>query len=434
MRLHGLLWAIGIFLLVGSQATAQDTPVMPSAANPSMAPGWLIAQALGGQEKIPQPPAQPVPPAEDVFAQAPAAGGEAPTGLNPRMIGDFPGNFVLRTITVPTFQTITTTTTVLQQVGIDATGKPIFQLVQVTGKPVQVPTTVPTVTRVPAGSSAIGFKVADNQSPEPGDRVFFSYNYFNNLHGPSGAFANPQTITQQTAVNGTTTTTSTVIPGVAAPRLDLHGEIMGFEKAFLDSRFSLGMRVPLFQQEGDGSFAQRDFGDVGVLFNYAIFRDQSTGNILAGGVLLTLPTGPAVDTTIGNIHSTIVQPFMGYRWRADRFYVHGFTSVAVPTNEHDVTSLFNDVGIGYWLYRGSPDRLLSAVIPTFEAHVTTPLNHRQLTDPVTGIDILALTSGVHLGLGSRSMLTLGVVAPVTGPRPYNVGPWPSLISVFESHS
>ena len=66
------------------------------------------------------------------------------------------------------------------------------------------------------------------------------------------------------------------------------------------------------------------------------------------------------------------------------------------------------------------DFTITALIPTIEAHITTPLNHRQPTDVFTTPDLVALTAGMHIGLGSRSMLTLGATAPVTGPRPWNV--------------
>ncbi len=94
--------------------------------------------------------------------------------------------------------------------------------------------------------------------------------------------------------------------------------------------------------------------------------------------------------------------------------------MAVPTDARDVTILFNDIGVNYWLYRGSPDRLLSFVVPTIEAHLTTPLNHRNFDGPIVVPDTLILTGGVHLGLFRNSTLSLGVATPVTGPRPFSV--------------
>jgi hypothetical protein len=64
--------------------------------------------------------------------------------------------------------------------------------------------------------------------------------------------------------------------------------------------------------------------------------------------------------------------------------------------------------------------LFRSVVPAIEAHVTTPLDHRSPTDEIRGLDLVVLTGGVHLGVGQRSMLTLGVATPITGPRPYDV--------------
>src|SRR5207253_1564285 len=63
-----------------------------------------------------------------------------------------------------------------------------------TGMPAQAratvpgqPPTPPSPFAAPSRSSAVipwarGFKIADNQSPMPQDRVFYSYNYFNNMN------------------------------------------------------------------------------------------------------------------------------------------------------------------------------------------------------------------------------------------------------------
>src|SRR5262249_4078442 len=104
---------------------------------------------------------------------------------------------------------------------------------------------------------------------------------------------------------------------------------------------------------------------------------------------------------------------------ADRLFLHGFTSIGVPTDSRDVTLLFNDVGVGYWMYSGGPG-LIRAIVPTVEAHISTPMDHRSVTDTIFATDVAVLTGGVHGGLGARSLLTFGVATPVTGPRPFSV--------------
>ena len=85
-----------------------------------------------------------------------------------------------------------------------------------------------------------------------------------------------------------------------------------------------------------------------------------------------------------------------------------------------MTLLFNDVSVGYKLYEAGGDRLISAVIPTVEAHITTPLNHRNDSSVVTAPDLVVLTAGRHFEIGQSATLSVGVAAPVTGPRAFDV--------------
>jgi hypothetical protein len=401
-------WAIWLILLTASQASSQgmsSTPLVSSDIG-SPVPVWVRAQAEGPQDQKKEPKQLP-----DEFTQAPGMGGEAPVGINPRMIGELPINsFALRFLTFGTTQTISTF-----QLATNIGNAP--KVVPLT---IQMPTTVTTFMRVPVFSGGAS-KIGENQSPMPEDRVFFTYNYYSDVRGPGGSFASPHIDTQQTVLNGFPATVNTLIPGVPPVRADLHREVFGFEKTFLDGNASVGLRAPVFQSQGDGGFSQHDFGDLSLLVNYAFYRDPQSGDVFCGGLMVTVPTGPSIDTIAGNIHPTVLQPFLGYRWNEGPWYLQGFTSVAVPTDGREPTALFNDIGAGYWLYRSGPDALISAVIPTLEAHVTTPLNHRQATDALFLPDIVALTGGVHVGLGQRSILTFGVVTPVTGaPKPWAV--------------
>jgi hypothetical protein len=84
---------------------------------------------------------------------------------------------------------------------------------------------------------------------------------------------------------------------------------------------------------------------------------------------------------------------------------------------------FNDIGVGYFLYRAPVNRLISGVAPTFEVHVTDPLNFRgSITDsnPFGAFDIVDLGVGLNVLLGARSRMGIGIVTPVTGPRPFTV--------------
>jgi hypothetical protein len=384
----------------------------------------LLAQQIGDKDKgkemektkEKQKPPPPVPtapqPGTDALTAAMDTGLEAPEGINPRMIGDLPGTFSLARILLPavvTTQTFTTLTTVRT----GANGQLVFITTKVPGPVIQTQTNVLVISRVPLPFAG-AMKVGENQSPAPEDRVFLTYNYYNDVRGPSGPLVAPRTEVLPTTVVGAPAIASITIPG--PPSVDLHRQMFGFEKTFLDGVGSFGMRLPFAQVQGDGSVGQQDVGDVSAIVNFALYRSARDGNILSAGLMATLPTGPPVNTVVGNIHPAVYQPFMGYRWTVDRLYVQGFTSLAIPADSRVVMPLFNDVAVGYWLYRGTSTSTISAIIPTLEAHITTPLNHRNPNDPIIVPDFVALTAGVHIGFLNRAMLTLGATTGVTGPR------------------
>ncbi len=60
------------------------------------------------------------------------------------------------------------------------------------------------------------------------------------------------------------------------------------------------------------------------------------------------------------------------------------------------------------------------MVPTFEVHVNTPLTHRGEGDPERRRDSVDLTAGVHLQIGEKTWLGIGVGTTVTNPRLFNV--------------
>jgi len=255
-----------------------------------------------------------------------------------------------------------------------------------------------------------GIKISDNESPAPQDRAYLGFNYYDNVNG---------------AVNARL--------GTAIDRLQVYRETFGVEKTFLDRDVSIGMRLPVnslnvsgFSPDVGGTTT--DVGDLSIILKGVLCRNSHTGSLLSAGLLLTVPTGPdsfANTPLFTGLHATLLQPYLGYLYRSDRFYLHGFTSMDIPTDSRDVTFLFNDVGVGYYLYRSNDqgDKCLTAVIPTFEVHITTPLDHRGVfrsNDVLGSADVVDLTMGVTLELNRRSTLALAVVTPITGPKPFDV--------------
>jgi hypothetical protein len=277
-----------------------------------------------------------------------------------------------------------------------------------------IPPSPPTPGLVRANGVAVvpsvrGFKIADNQSPMPQDRVFFSFNDFYNVN---------DTVNKKL--------------GAAVSGLQVYREILGVEKTLFDGDASIGLRMPinsLYASSHRPSLngMSTSVGDLSIFGKYVLWRDQKTGSLISGGLSVTTPNGPTrfAGSPVGVAYRDAqIQPFLGFFFAFDRFYIQGFTSIDVPTDPNDVTVYFNDVGIGYFLYKSQdPHALLQAFVPTFEVHINDPLNHRgalNVKDPVGMQDVVDLTYGANVLLGKRTLISNAIVTPVTGPRPFDI--------------
>lgn len=424
-RKHVFGWGISVVLFLASgSAQAADpiwgvnyghcqpsgTPCYPRPAVIGPPPTPETARPETGKPPADQAQQDPTQPQTDAFNQTPESGTEAAQSANPQMIGDFIGYQVCRKVPVSRSVTSQSVSTFVISPGLP----PIISF----GSP-STSTSQQSVTLCETIASRGGFKIADNESPRPMTRVFGTYTFYNNLGGED-TFLPP--LNTSTPV-GPNTVVNTTAPGllVTGGGGDAHREVFGFEYAMFGNAASVGIRAPIFQQNGDGSFDQDDFGDLSVVLKYALVNDPYTGNVFCGGLVVTAPTGPEIHTIDGDIHSTLLQPYIGYLLNGGPFYVHGFMSVAIPTDTDDVTVMFNDIGLGYYLMGYDPMSLISFVVPTFEVHVTTPLdNHDHDVSGIFVPDIVVLTGGVHFGVGASSVLTTGIGVPVTGPQPYDI--------------
>lgn len=251
--------------------------------------------------------------------------------------------------------------------------------------------------------SYAAFKIAENESPRPTDRVYATYSFFDG-----------------------------VATGSASPRFDVHRATVGFEKTLLDGRASIGVRVPFLQLDGPGTFFndvgvnQGQVGDITVITKYAFYDDRTTGNLLSGGLAVTAPTGEDFRLADGStIHCVLLQPWTGFIWNFDNLFFHGFSSVVVPTDSRDVTAWYNDIGVGYWLRREQRQYFFHGIVPTAEVHVGTPLNHRDYFNEqeVYMANFVSILGGCNFVFARNSTIGFAAGAPVTGPRPWQ----------FESH-
>jgi hypothetical protein len=261
-------------------------------------------------------------------------------------------------------------------------------------------------------ASVRGLKISENQSPRPQDRFFYTFNYFAEVNQHLNKVL-------EASVAG----------------LRVYREVLGFEKTYNEGNGSFGIRMPINTVSANstslGNFAKlagtsTAMGDLSLFTKHIFVRDPATGSMITGGLALTVPTGPdqfAGAKYLAGLHSTEIQPFVGYIWKRDRFYLHGFTAIDTPSTLRQATLVYNDVGVGYFiLRRPDPDYWLTSVAPTFEVHVNSPLTHG---DPYNRLDpggvpnVVNLTYGINFEFTRRSVLTLGMATPVTGPRPFD---------------
>jgi hypothetical protein len=262
--------------------------------------------------------------------------------------------------------------------------------------------TTPVIIPPGSGSSRIlalsgsSFRIADNEGPRPEDRVFMNVNYF------TGVYHSLQT------------------PG--SDRLRLMRVSTGFEKTFLDGDASIGLRVPIFQlnDEGGGT-SNAQLGNISIITKAVLAGDDETGSLISGGVALSLPTGPNTaialnGATVDSINPTIIQPYLAFLYYASEdVYVHGFTALAFPMDDSVPTVWFNDIGAGFWAYRGNR----AAIVPTAELHFTNAFSQQGSEGfPIGVIDTINTTLATHLITDNGGRFTLGAGFPLTGPKPF----------------
>jgi hypothetical protein len=215
--------------------------------------------------------------------------------------------------------------------------------------------------------------------------------------------------------------------------INLFRETFGFEKTFLDGNASVGVRMPVFFFPTDAGLGTDGVGDLTVILKYALYNDLGTGDLLSAGLAVTAPTGPDLVTEgpAGSaLHPTLLQPYLGGIFHAERFYAQGFSSLVVPTDARSATLWLADVALGYTLYRNPASDVLTGVVPSVEAHFTAPLTHRGLGSlPVGALDTVVLNGGLNFTF-NRLYLTVGAATPVTGPRPLDFGGFAQVNFVF----
>jgi hypothetical protein len=368
MSLKRFLSGVGCLALAWAPATAADSVASSYVATQ---PGTMVVQAPAALPASPQTPVRPVPapapaPAPTPMTQAPMysgfgesspAGTEQAASAVPQMIGDSLAYVIANSSVVPP----------------GGVARPV------------------------AGLAGSGFKIADNESVAPQDRLFLNTDYF----------------------TGVLSSLRRAPPMVPSTSLRLSREIFGFEKTFLDGDASFEARLPYFQLHDSGGGSVTDYGDTTLSLKYAFINNHCNDRdvVLSGGVALTVPTGPSTVAGTTNINPTIAQPFVGYFLGGDNLFVHGYSSLAIPFSDTISTVWFNDAGVGYYAWKG--DGCIHAIVPTVEGHVTTPLGNIGANGvPVGILNTVVVTGGVSVIFAHHADLTFGYAFPITGPVPF----------------
>ena len=266
------------------------------------------------------------------------------------------------------------------------------------------------------------FKIAEDESPWPKNRVYFDVNSYGNVPGTD----------------------------------EITRYMAGFERTFWDGQGSIGFKLPFWAVDvenipttlpasvpfGDAG-TNNDFGDLTITVK-AKLAERAAG-LLTSGLSVTLPTGPdtlgGVDpfyTMNGVSHQGNVQPWLGW-YRANQsttygLFTQGFLAFDMPIDVDDGDYLYLDLGLGY---RAPRDGFITAITPMFEAHWSTPIADNAQTITLTPLGTarlgggvgaaltggvlgyrnqVNLTTAVNIELANSQTLVLGFVVPTAGPN------------------
>jgi hypothetical protein len=293
---------------------------------------------------------------------------------------------------------------------------------------------------IAGGGSRVG-KISENDSPIPRDRIFFSYNHFQNVFQISETPQAP--------------------PGPTLIRQEpIDRYTLGFEKTFFDGWTSVEVRMPFVggidtQLQTVGFSSTGNIGNLTVVLKSLLYMDSATA--VGAGVAIETPTG---TDTFTRINTTRLQfrndaahllPYIGFVWSpgdprwgwGNGLFLSGFAQIDVNANGNRVDLVdrnnmtvrtvgtltdqnlgFLDLAAGYWLYRDPDAPRLTGLAAVTELHYTTTLQDiDRLNGAVQGtafalnstgnrFDVLNGTIGVQALLYDASSLRVAGVFPL----------------------
>ncbi|HUG17395.1 MAG TPA: hypothetical protein VMM56_00360 [Planctomycetaceae bacterium] len=261
-------------------------------------------------------------------------------------------------------------------------------------------------------------KVADNNSAIPQDRVFLTYQYFNDYR-LQNIFGGPNS------------------------KRDLQLYTVGLEKTFGGGNLSAELIVPFSYSPspqfvwgaGIAPASQMELQDVA--FGLKALLYQNDASAVSTGVRLEVPTAAdihavniagvlhndvwAITPYLALLHNltddTFLQAFAAYRMRTTDQWV---TSAGAPFQVGREPNYLNlDAQLGHWLYRNHGSSGLTGLMASVELHYTgtfEPVSPQGITGASVYLegeqDILNLTTGITALFNDNATLTVGVVRPV----------------------
>lgn len=288
------------------------------------------------------------------------------------------------------------------------------------GRPVSGPNSGPRGAPPRGGAATRIVKISENFSPQPRNRFYATYHFFNDAI--DGSFG------------------------------DVNRYAFGFEKLFGGGRWSFELRATfahtLASDQLDDPINSKDteFGNMTMLIKKTIVADER--KLVSAGLGVTVPTAedvrlfrPMDRRLILEVENRAVHllPFLGVLWTPnDDWFIQGFSQLDIDTGGNpvhgdlmamnlrplgvvqDPTVLFLDGSVGYWVCRDSDRPWITGLAPVLELHYATTISDSDIVqrdgflvgDLTRRYDVLAVTCGMHFELKNQLSVRPGIVAPL----------------------
>lgn len=273
--------------------------------------------------------------------------------------------------------------------------------------------------------------IADNNSPIPTDRVYFSFQHFHN------------------AIQSELALGSQLAPTASH---DLNLFTIGLEKTFFDEMTSIDLRLPMVSTNAPGlgvnnpgAFEPGTLAGIGLILKAIAWQNDEM--LFSGGLGMNFATGAAQTQVFTATESyridrdgTVFTPFFGFASAlTERGFFQTFCQLNLPTVADTLTvtsesgsstssimqqdTLTFNLSKGYWIWQEPSHPFLTAMAGTLELHYTTSLDkdaQAEATSPddaffafgLQRYDTLNLTTGMLFQVRNATNVRIGVVAPL----------------------